>query len=70
LPRRDDDTPPDWWAPHTAEFPRCRAWRGVRQYWARLPGTMRVYHADDSADLASQIRAAETGTPRHHVRTS
>jgi hypothetical protein len=60
LPRRDDDMPPDWWAPYKAEFPRWRAWCGTCQFWARLPGTMRVYHADDPAGLASQIRAADT----------
>jgi hypothetical protein len=64
LPRRDDDKPPDWWTPYTAEFPRWRAWRGVRQYWARLPGTMLVCHADDPADLADQVRAAYADTLR------
>jgi hypothetical protein len=34
----------------------------MHQFWARLPGTMRVYHADDAAGLASQIRAATAGT--------
>jgi hypothetical protein len=70
LPRRDDDMPPDWWAPFKAEFPRWRAWRGTRQFWVRLPGTMRVYQADDPAGLASQIRASDTGTPRYPLRTS
>jgi hypothetical protein len=64
LPRRGDDTPPHWWAPYKAEFPRWRAWRGAHQFWVRLPGTMLVYHADDPAGLASQIRAADTGMPR------
>jgi hypothetical protein len=58
LPQRGDDTPPTWWVPHKAEFPDWRAWRGVRHFWARLPGTMRVYHADDPAALAAQIRAS------------
>ncbi len=60
LPRRDAYTPPDWWAPYRAEFPRWRAWQCTRQFCARLPGTMRVHHADDPAALASQIRAAGT----------
>jgi hypothetical protein len=54
LPRRDDDVPPEWWAPYKAEFPRWRAWRGTRQLWVRLPGTMRVYHADDPAGLSAR----------------
>jgi hypothetical protein len=36
LPRRDGYTPPDWWQPHIAEFPRWRAWHGASQFWARL----------------------------------
>jgi hypothetical protein len=60
LPRRDAYTPPDWWQPYTAEFPRWRAWERTRQFWARLPGTMRVHHAVDPADLARQIRTADT----------
>jgi hypothetical protein len=64
LPRRGDDCPPDWWLPYKAEFPRWRAWRGVRRFWVRLPGTMRVYQADDPAGLAGQIRAADAdGAP-------
>jgi hypothetical protein len=59
LPRRDAYTPPEWWQPYTAEFPRWRAWYGASQYWARLPGTMRVCHANRPAALASQIRAAD-----------
>jgi hypothetical protein len=62
LPRREDDTPPPWWAPYKAEFPSWRAWPGVHRLWVRLPGTMRVYNADDPAGLASQIRAATAGT--------
>jgi hypothetical protein len=62
LPRREDYKPPDWWVPYRTEFPRWRAWPGMHQFWARLPGTMRVYHADDAAGLASQIRAATAGT--------
>jgi hypothetical protein len=64
LPRRGDDTPPDWWEPYKAEFLRWRAWRGMHQFWARLPGTMRACHADDPAGLASQIRAATASAPR------
>jgi hypothetical protein len=60
LPHRGDDTPPQWWAPYKSKFPRWRAWRGARHFWARLPGTMRVYHADDPAGLAAQIRASAT----------
>jgi hypothetical protein len=59
LPRRDTYTSPDWWSPYTAEFPYWRAWAHGRMFWARLPGTMRVYHADDPARLARQIRTAE-----------
>jgi hypothetical protein len=29
-------------------------------FWARLPGTMRVHHADDPATLARRIRTADT----------
>ena len=58
LPQRGDDTPPGWWVPYKAEFPGWRAWQGVRHFWVRLPGTMRVYHADDAAGLAAQIRAS------------
>jgi len=64
LPRREDDTPPDWSAPYKAEFPRWRGWRGTRQFCVRLPGRMRGCHADDPADLASQIRPADTDTMR------
>jgi hypothetical protein len=60
LPRRDAYTPPDWWVPYAAEFPHWRAWQRARQFWARLPGTMSVHHADDPAALARQIRAAST----------
>jgi len=63
LPRRENDTPPDWWARYKAEFPRWRAWRGTRQFCVRLPGTMRVCHADDPAHLW-QTRAADTDTMR------
>ncbi len=70
LPRRGDDTPPDWWAPYKAEFPRWRAWRGMHQFWVRLPGTMRAYHADDPAGLAGQIRAADTDAPPYPLGTS
>jgi hypothetical protein len=56
--------PPLWWASYTAEFPQWRAWRGDCQFWARLPGTMRVHHADNPADLARQVRAGPTGTDR------
>jgi hypothetical protein len=64
LPRRDAYTPPDWWAPYTVEFPCWRAWQGTRQFWARLPGTMSVHHANDPATLARQIRAASTRQER------
>ena len=56
LPRRDVYTPPDWWQPYTAEFPRWRAWHGASQFWARLPGTMRVCHSDNAENLAEQLR--------------
>lgn len=62
LPRRNDYTPPAWWLSYTAEFPQWRAWEGVQQFWARLPGTMRVCQADDPAELASRIRAATSAT--------
>lgn len=58
LPRRDAYTPPDWWQPYIAEFPRWRAWHCASQFWARLPGTMRVCHADDPAALVGQVRTA------------
>jgi anti-sigma regulatory factor (Ser/Thr protein kinase) len=61
LPRRRDGASPDWWLPYVAEFPRWRAWLGARQFWARLPGTMRVHNADNPADLAGLIRAASNG---------
>jgi hypothetical protein len=61
LPRRRDGASPDWWLPFMAEFPRWRAWLGARQFWARLPGTMRVHNADNPADLAGLIRAARNG---------
>jgi hypothetical protein len=65
LPRRDDDTPPDWWAPYKTEFPQWRAWSGLNhQCWVRLPGTLRVYHADDPAGLAGQLRAAHVDAAR------
>jgi hypothetical protein len=51
---------PDWWAPYAAEFPHWRAWQRTREFWARLPGTMSVHHAEDPATLARQIRAAST----------
>jgi hypothetical protein len=70
LPHRDDDTPPYWWQPYKAEFPRWRAWRGIHQFWVRLPGTMRVYHANNPADLASQIREAVTDTQHYPPPTS
>lgn len=60
LPHRDAYTPPDWWEPYTAEFPHWRAWQHSRLFWARLPGTMRVHNAGDPADLARQIRTADT----------
>jgi hypothetical protein len=63
LPRRDAYTPPGWWLPYTAEFPHWCAWQGASQFWARLPGTMRVYHADDPAGLASQIRIDDAERP-------
>jgi hypothetical protein len=64
LPRRGTYTPPDWWQPYTAEFPHWHAWQDASQYWARLPGTMRVCHGGDPADLASQVRTADGSTPR------
>jgi hypothetical protein len=64
LPRRADDVPPDWWVPYKTEFPRWRAWLGAHEFWVRLPGTMRVYHADDPVGLARQIRAAVTDSPK------
>jgi hypothetical protein len=39
-----------------AEFPRWRAWHGASQFWARLPGTMRVCHSDNAESLAEQLR--------------
>jgi hypothetical protein len=59
LPRRDAYSPPDWWTPYAAEFPRWRAWERNRLFWARLPGTMRVHHAEDPAALARQICTAD-----------
>jgi hypothetical protein len=59
LPRRDAYTPPVWWQPYAAEFPRWRAWQDASQLCARLPGTMRVCHADDVEGLANQIRIAD-----------
>jgi hypothetical protein len=64
LPRRDAYTPPNWWVPYAAEFPQWRAWERTRQFWARLPGTMRVHHADDPAVLARQIRTADAHEER------
>jgi hypothetical protein len=64
LPRRDAYTPPDWWQPYSAEFPLWRAWHGASRFWARLPGTMRVCHADDPANLASQVRTLDASRPR------
>lgn len=61
LPRRGDDTPRAWWIPYKAEFPCWRAWREVRHFCVRLPGTMRVYQAEDPAGLARQIGAADDG---------
>jgi hypothetical protein len=61
LPRRRDGASPEWWLPYVAEFPRWRAWLGGRQFWARLPGTMRVHNAGNPADLAGLIRAAGNG---------
>jgi hypothetical protein len=61
LPRRNAYTPPSWWQPYTAEFPGWRAWQSASHLWARLPGTMRVCHADEPADLARQIRATYAG---------
>jgi hypothetical protein len=58
LPRRDGYTPPDWWQPHIAEFPRWRAWH-IPVLGTAVPGTMRVCHAAATADLASQIRTAD-----------
>jgi hypothetical protein len=66
LPRRDAYTPPDWWQPYTAQFPRWRAWQGSSQFWARLPGTMRVCHANDPAELADHVRIADTNTFADH----
>lgn len=60
LPRRDAYTPPDWWAPYTADFPQWHAWRRSLPFWARRPGTMRVHHAGDPAALAHQIRTPDT----------
>jgi hypothetical protein len=59
LPRRDAYTPPEWWQPYMAEFPSWRAWQGASQFWARLPGTMRVCHSDAAESLPRQIRAAD-----------
>jgi hypothetical protein len=42
-----------------AEFPRWRAWQGASQFYARLPGTMRVCHSDNAESLAGQIRTAD-----------
>lgn len=66
LPRRDAYSPPDWWTPYAAKFPHWRAWQRSHLFWARLPGMMRVHHADDPAGLARQIRTADT--PRGAVR--
>jgi hypothetical protein len=63
LPRRDAYMPPDWWRPYAVEFSHWRAWYGASLFWARLPGTMRVCHADDPADLASQVRAVDASRP-------
>jgi hypothetical protein len=63
LPRRDVYTPPDWWQPYAAEFPQWRAWQAASQFWARLPGTMRVCHADDAEGLAGQLRMAARTPP-------
>jgi hypothetical protein len=62
LPRRTDDTPPTWWIPYKAEFPHWRAWHGGHDFWVRLPGTMRAYHAENPEGLANQIRATTTDT--------
>jgi hypothetical protein len=62
LPRRDAYTPPDWWQPYAAQFPGWRAWQGACKFWARLPGTMRVCHADDVEGLADCIRTAAAST--------
>jgi hypothetical protein len=54
--------------PYSTDFPYWRAWRGQHRFWARLPGTTRVFHADNAAELASQIRSADVGAvtaPRH-----
>ena len=59
LPRRDAYTSPPWWQSYIAEFPRWHAWHNSCQFWARLPGTMLVCHADDPAELARKIRTAE-----------
>jgi hypothetical protein len=64
LPRRDAYTPPEWWVPYTAEFPDWRAWQRSRLFLARLPGTMRVHHADDPAGLARLVRTADTREER------
>jgi hypothetical protein len=64
LPRRGTYAPPDWWQPYIAEFPHWHAWQDAPLYWARLPGTMRVCHAGDPADLASQVRTADGSTSR------
>jgi hypothetical protein len=58
LPRRRDDIRPGWREPDKPEFPRWRAWYDRRQFWALLPGTTRVCHADEPARLANQIRAS------------
>jgi hypothetical protein len=42
-----------------AEFPRWPAWQGASQFYARLPGTMRVCHSDNAESLARQIRTAD-----------
>lgn len=63
LPRRNAYTPPSWWQPYITEFPCWRAWQSASQFWARLPGTMRVCHADDAQNLADQIRTAEASIP-------
>jgi hypothetical protein len=58
LPRRDAYAPPAWWQPYATEFSHWRVWQGASQFWARLPGTMRVCHADDADGLADRIRTA------------
>jgi hypothetical protein len=55
LPRRRDDTPPDWWQPYKAEFPAWRAWHGQR-FSVRLPGTITVCTAGSPEELATQLR--------------